>query len=88
MSWGDNADTSIRTQVVATYMDTLWQHFGRNLDLFLDEPAWTNRVGLLRSELGSIFLQRDTVCAMLRHMVEHICVKGTKSFFVSTAWVD
>lgn len=88
VSWGDNADTSIRTQVVATYMDTLWQHFGRNLDLFLDEPAWTNRVGLLRSELGSIFLQRDTVCAMLRHMVEHICVKGTKSFFVSTAWVD
>lgn len=75
VSWGDNADTSIRTQVVATYMNVLWQHFGRNLDLFLDEPAWAGKVGLLQSELGSIFMHGDTVNAMLRHMIEHICMK-------------
>nr|KAG5705133.1 hypothetical protein BaRGS_030850 [Batillaria attramentaria] len=76
VSWGDNADTSIRTQVVAMYMNVLWQHFGRNLDLFLDEPAWAGKVGLLQSEVGSIFMLGDTVSAMLRHMMEHICMKG------------
>lgn len=75
VSWGDNADSSIRTQVVAMYMNVLWQHFGRNLDLFLDEPAWAGKVGLLQSEVGSIFMQGDTVNAMLRHMMEHICMK-------------
>ncbi|KAK7109591.1 uncharacterized protein [Littorina saxatilis] len=75
VSWGDNADTSIRSQVVAMYMDVLWQHFGRNLDLFLDEPAWVGKVGLLQSQIGTIFLYGDSVIATVRHMVEHICMK-------------
>ena len=77
VSWGDNADSSIRSQVVAMYMNVLWQHFGRNLDLFLDEPAWTGRLGLLQSQMGTVFLYGDTAIAIIRHMVEHICMKGT-----------
>ena len=43
VSWGDNVDHSIRSNVVAHYMDAMWTHLGANLDLFLDEPAWGNR---------------------------------------------
>lgn len=75
VSWGDNADTSIRTQVVAIYMNVLWQHFGRNMDLFLDEPAWTGKVGLLHSSMGTVFMYGDTVIAVIRFMMEHICLK-------------
>ncbi|GFO48406.1 coiled-coil domain-containing protein 142 [Plakobranchus ocellatus] len=75
VSWGDNADNSIRSAVVAHYMDSLWLHLGRNLDLFLDEPAWQGRRCLLSSDLGSVLLFNDTVIAVLRNMVEHVCYK-------------
>jgi hypothetical protein len=76
VSWGDNADTSIRTQVVAMYMNALWQHFGRNLDLFLDEPAWLGKLGLLQSQMGTALMYGDTVIGIIRFMMEHICMKG------------
>ena len=76
VSWGDNADSSIRSQVVAMYMNVLWQHFGRNLDLFLDEPAWAGRLGLLQSQIGSVFMYSDSIIAVIRHMMEIICLKG------------
>lgn len=79
VSWGDNADSSIRSQVVAMYINVLWQHLGRNLDLFLDEPAWAGKLGLLQSRMGTVFLYGDAVIAMLRHMMEHICMKGRLS---------
>ena len=79
VSWGDNADSSIRSQVVAMYISVLWQHLGRNLDLFLDEPAWAGKLGLLQSRMGTVFLYGDAVIAMLRHMMEHICMKGRLS---------
>ena len=76
VSWGDNADNTIRSAVVAHYMDSLWLHLGRNMDLFLDEPAWQDRRCLLESTMGSILLFNDTVTAMLRNMIEHVCYKG------------
>ncbi|XP_076439675.1 uncharacterized protein LOC143279511 [Babylonia areolata] len=75
VSWGDNADSSIRSQVVAMYMNVLWQHFGRNLDLFLDEPAWAGKVGLLQSGIGTVFTFSDSIIATIRHMIEVICMK-------------
>ncbi|KAK7010967.1 hypothetical protein BgiMline_002609 [Biomphalaria glabrata] len=75
VSWGDNADNSIRSAVVDHYMDTLWTHMGRNLDLFLDEPAWRGHNCLLKSEIGSVLLFNDSVSAVLRNMIEHLCYK-------------
>ncbi|CAL1542275.1 unnamed protein product, partial [Lymnaea stagnalis] len=75
VSWGDNADNTIRSAVVAHYMDSMWTHLGRNLDLFLDEPAWSGRKCLLQSEMGSVLLFSDTVSAVLRNMIEHVCYK-------------
>ncbi|XP_005092228.1 uncharacterized protein LOC101846194 isoform X2 [Aplysia californica] len=75
VSWGDNADNTIRSAVVAHYMDSLWTHLGSNLDLFLDEPAWSNRSCLLQSKMGSVLLFNDTVTAVLRNIIEHVCYK-------------
>ncbi|RUS73084.1 hypothetical protein EGW08_019145, partial [Elysia chlorotica] len=75
VSWGDNADNTIRSAVVTHYMDSLWLHLGQNLDLFLDEPAWQGRRCLLESSMGSILLFNDTVTAMLRNMIGHVCYK-------------
>ncbi|CAG5119772.1 unnamed protein product [Candidula unifasciata] len=76
VSWVDNADNSIRTAVVAHYMDSLWTQFGRNLDLYLDEPAWIGRNCLLHSEMGSLLLFNDAVIAVLRNMIDHVCCKN------------
>ncbi|XP_046567218.1 uncharacterized protein LOC124275651 isoform X1 [Haliotis rubra] len=75
VSWGDNADQSIRNQVVAKYMEILWQHFGENLELFLLEPTWDMSQNLLHSEFGSILLYNDTLITLLRHTIEHVCMK-------------
>ena len=83
VSWGDNADNNIRSAVVSHYMDTLWTHLGSNLDLFLNEPAWTSQSNLLQSKLGSILLFNDTVTTVLRNMIEHICHKGMCNNFIS-----
>lgn len=76
VSWGDNADNTIRSAVVAHYMDSMWTHLGRNLDLFLDEPTWSGRNCLLYSEIGSLLLYNDTINAILRNMIELLCFKG------------
>lgn len=76
VSWGDNADSNIRSMVVACYMDSLWTHLGRNFDLYLDEPAWQGKDCLLVSHLGSVLLFDDTVITVLRNMIEHVCYKG------------
>ncbi|KAH9509619.1 hypothetical protein Btru_044020 [Bulinus truncatus] len=75
VSWGDNADSTIRSAVVDHYMDIMWTQLGRNLDLFLDEPAWSQRCCLLKSEMGSVLLFNDSVSAVLRNMIEHLCYK-------------
>ncbi|XP_041368503.1 uncharacterized protein LOC121382890 [Gigantopelta aegis] len=75
VSWGDNADTSIRNQVVSRYMDVMWQQFGENLDLFMLEPAWDTNHNLLHSRFGSVLLCNDTVVSVIRHMIEYVCVK-------------
>lgn len=76
VSWVDNADNTIRSAVVAHYMDSVWTQLGRNLDLFLDEPAWIGRSCLLHSEMGSVLLFNDTVAAVLRSMIDHVCFKS------------
>ncbi|ESO97213.1 hypothetical protein LOTGIDRAFT_239156 [Lottia gigantea] len=75
VSWGDNADSSVRNQIVSKYMDIMWACFGQNLDLCLDEPSWEIHKNVLKSEFGSVLLSNDTLIAVLRHMMEHVCIK-------------
>ncbi|XP_050399130.1 uncharacterized protein LOC126816536 [Patella vulgata] len=75
VSWGDNADCSVRNQIVSKYMDIMWMWFGQNLDLCLDEPSWEIHKNMLKSEFGSILVCNDTLIAVLRHMMEHACMK-------------
>ncbi|KAK3599454.1 hypothetical protein CHS0354_036474 [Potamilus streckersoni] len=75
VSWGDSADSSIRSHLVNRYMDMMWSCFGDNLlDLF-QEPYWGPSRSLFLSEMGSLLLCDATVIAMIRSMVEHACLK-------------
>lgn len=76
VSWGDNADQSLRTQIITRYMDTLWQYFGSNLVTLFHEPSWNSQRSLLQSQFGSLVICNATVIMMLCHMIEHVCLKG------------
>lgn len=77
VSWGDSADTSIRSQLTTRYMDVLWRFFGSALEQCFYEPLWGCRSNQMVGELGSVVLSGATVVTVVRNMMEHVCLKGT-----------
>ena len=75
VSWGDSADSAIRVQLMEKYMEVLWKHFGKALEMCFYEPAWGCH-GHKFADLGSITLCNATVVALIRNMMEHVCLKG------------
>lgn len=76
VSWGDSADTSIRSQLTTRYMDVLWRFFGSALEQCFYEPLWGCRSNQMVGELGSVVLSGATVVTVVRNMMEHVCLKG------------
>lgn len=76
VSWGDSADSSVRSHLVSRYMDTMWHFFGNNLNILFHEPSWKSENTVLQSEFGSIFLSSDTIVQILCQMMEYVCFKG------------
>lgn len=75
VSWGDSADTSIRSQLTNRYMDVLWRFFGSALEQCFYEPLWGCRSNQMVGELGSVVLSGATVVTVVRNMMEHVCLK-------------
>lgn len=75
VSWGDSADTSIRSQLTTRYMDVLWRFFGSALEQCFYEPLWGCRSNQMVGELGSVVLSGATVVTVVRNMMEHVCLK-------------
>ncbi|OWF38447.1 uncharacterized protein LOC110466296 [Mizuhopecten yessoensis] len=75
VSWGDSDDGSIRTQLVNRYMDTLWKCFGKALEQRFHEPAWCSRKSPESGGLGSVVFCNATLIAVIRNMIEHVCLK-------------
>ncbi|KAK3096086.1 hypothetical protein FSP39_022946 [Pinctada imbricata] len=74
VSWGDSADGAIKAQLTEKYMEVLWKHFAKALEMCFYEPAWGHR-GHNIADLGSITLCNATVIALIRNMMEHVCLK-------------
>ncbi|XP_052705727.1 uncharacterized protein LOC128181378 isoform X4 [Crassostrea angulata] len=75
VSWGDSADTSIRSQLTNRYMDVLWRFFGSALEQCFYEPLWGCRSNQMVGELGSVVLSGATMVTVVRNMMEHVCLK-------------
>ncbi|XP_062590634.1 uncharacterized protein LOC134252229 isoform X2 [Saccostrea cucullata] len=75
VSWGDSADSSIRSQLTSRYMDVLWKFFGSALEQCFYEPVWGCRGNQIVGELGSVVLSGATVVTVIRNMMEHVCLK-------------
>ncbi|KAJ8316966.1 hypothetical protein KUTeg_004870 [Tegillarca granosa] len=75
VSWGDSADSSIRSTLVTRYLDLLWKQFSSALSLCFYEPVWGMFQEFDDTYLGSVLFCSATVVAMLRHMMEHVCLK-------------
>ncbi|XP_052830532.1 uncharacterized protein LOC106868655 isoform X1 [Octopus bimaculoides] len=75
VSWGDTANSSIKSQLVATYLENIWQNFGKNFEHLIYEPAWNGERSLMRTDVGSLFLVNDTLVLMLCRMIYHGIVK-------------
>lgn len=80
VSWGDSDDGSIRSQLVTYYMENLWKCFGSSLDQCFHEPCWGARKEHLQLALGSILFCNATLVAIIRNMIEHVCLKGISIF--------
>ena len=76
VSWGDSADSSIRSQLISRYMDMYWNNFGANLQTIFYELNWGRQKTLHQSEIGSLLICNTTVIALIKHMMEHVCLKG------------
>ncbi|XP_053406512.1 uncharacterized protein LOC123547038 [Mercenaria mercenaria] len=75
VSWGDSADSSIKTQLTSRYMDLYWNHFGTSLYMMFYEPCWVRQKSLYFSEIGSVLMLNTTVIALVKHMIQHVCLK-------------
>ena len=76
VSWGDSADSSIRSQLISRYMDMYWNNFGANLSTIFFELNWDKQKTMHQSEIGSLLICNTTVIALIKHMMEHVCLKG------------
>lgn len=76
VSWGDSADSSIRSQLISRYMDMYWNSFGGNLLTIFYELNWGKQKTIHQSEIGSLLICNTTVIALIKHMMEHVCLKG------------
>ncbi|WAR21948.1 CC142-like protein [Mya arenaria] len=75
VSWGDSADSSIKSQLVSRYMDLYWSHFGANLHTMFYEPCWIRKQSLYYSDIGSVIPLNTTIIAVVKHMMQHVCLK-------------
>ncbi|XP_056005348.1 uncharacterized protein LOC125658636 isoform X2 [Ostrea edulis] len=75
VSWGDSADSSIRSQLAGRYMEVLWKFFGLALEQCFYEPVWGCRGNQVEGELGNVVLCGATVMTVVRNMMEHVCLK-------------
>ncbi|XP_052226327.1 uncharacterized protein LOC127841499 [Dreissena polymorpha] len=75
VSWGDSADSSIKSQLTSRYMDLYWNHFGTNLYTMFYEPCWARVTSLYSSEIGSTLVLNTIVIAIMKHMMQHVCLK-------------
>lgn len=75
VSWGDSADSSIKSQLTSRYMDLYWNHFGTSLYMMFYEPCWVRQKSLYYSDLGSVVMLNTTVIALVKHMIQHVCLK-------------
>ncbi|XP_060576610.1 uncharacterized protein LOC132733899 [Ruditapes philippinarum] len=75
VSWGDSADSSIKSQLTSRYMDSYWNHFGTSLYMMFYEPCWVRQKSLYFSEIGSVLMLNTTVIALVKHMIQHVCLK-------------
>ncbi|XP_070540726.1 uncharacterized protein [Ptychodera flava] len=72
--WGDSMDTNTKQQLIAKYMDHMWQNFGGRLLELLHSQAWGIGYSTI-DDLGHVQLCANTVIMMLVQMIELICVK-------------
>ncbi|KAH3785837.1 hypothetical protein DPMN_163931 [Dreissena polymorpha] len=57
-------------------MDLYWNHFGTNLYTMFYEPCWARVTSLYSSEIGSTLVLNTIVIAIMKHMMQHVCLKG------------
>ncbi|XP_077992627.1 coiled-coil domain-containing protein 142-like [Glandiceps talaboti] len=67
-------DSNTKQQLIAKYMDHLWQNFGGRLLELLNSQAWGVGYSTM-DDLGHVQLCANTVIMMLVQMVELVCVK-------------
>ncbi|XP_064602487.1 uncharacterized protein LOC135468263 isoform X2 [Liolophura sinensis] len=75
VSWGDSVDNSVRLQVASRYMETLWQGFQIQLDMFFKDCLWGLEDDYVDTELGSIVLCRETTVMIVRQLIAHSCAQ-------------
>ncbi|GAB1599547.1 uncharacterized protein LOC115219716 isoform X2 [Argonauta hians] len=75
VSWGDTANSSLKSQLVASYLENIWENFGNNFLHLLYEPAWNGERSLMRTDVGSLYLVNDALVLMLCRMIYHGIVK-------------
>jgi len=61
------------------YMELYWSHFGCNLEGMFYEPSWVRQRSLYYSDVGSFLTLNTTITAVVRHMMQHVCLKGNAS---------
>ena len=76
VTWGDSADSSVRSQLISRYMDMYWNDFGTNLQTIFFELNWGKQKTMHQSDIGSLLICNTTVIALIKHMMEHVCLKG------------
>ena len=57
-------------------MDLYWSQFGTSVFMMFFEPCWVRQKSLYFSELGSVAMLNTTVIALVKNMMQHVCLKG------------
>lgn len=78
VTWGDNADNSVKLQLTARYMDAVWQYLGGNLyDMFYSHPWRHTKEGQQQrsSHLGHFMMCPDALIAVVVATIQNMCTK-------------
>ncbi|XP_013397179.1 uncharacterized protein LOC106163977 [Lingula anatina] len=69
VTWGDNADSTVKLQLTSRYIDLLWNGIGNNLCLVFEQHVWNRGDGVAQG-LGHVGLCPDSLLMVIVYMIQ------------------